>query len=67
MKKKERDTLHSMNKEELVHEIASLEQKYEQLLLEHDQTKKKNTRTGRNIRVKIAIAKTLFRQKELQV
>lgn len=65
MKTKEKQTLTAMKREELVKVLADAESALAILTLGRYSKQSKNTREGRALRTKIAVIKTLMRQKEL--
>lgn len=65
MKKKEKQTLTAMTREELVKILADAQGALDIYTIGRYSKQSKNTREGRALKRKIAIVRTLMRQKEL--
>ena len=66
MKKKEKTNLHSNSPAELVKAINDAESTLAQLKVTRYSKQSKNVKEARTLRNKIAVVKTILRQKELQ-
>ena len=65
MKKKELNNLRELSITALVEKINTFEKKLKSLRVEKSTKQQKNVRQAKRIRIDIAIAKTLFREKQI--
>lgn len=65
MKKKAKQVMHANTTEELTKAVATAQSTLAELLVNRYSKQSKNVREGRELRKKIAVAKTMLRIKEL--
>lgn len=65
MKKKEKDSLRSLEVKELVQKVKEAQDALQKLHIERATSQIKNTRQGRKLRLIIAMTETVLREKEL--
>jgi len=66
MKRKDITSMHQMNESELTKAVAETKDKLAQLLITRYSKQSKNVRETRELRKKIAVARTILHEKELK-